>query len=91
MTDRNDRAPDSQNDEDAELRALLRRALSQDDPTPPRDLLRGVQQRIHRRSRGKFYRDGWSRTTGPSSVYLVTSLLMLALLVVLYVVLVPTR
>lgn len=91
MKDGSDRAPDSRHDDDPELRALLRRALSENEPKPPQDLLRGVQQRIHHRSRGRFYRDGWSRTTGSSSVYLVTSLLMLALLVVLYVVLVPTR
>lgn len=78
-------------DDDPELRALLRRALTKDEPQPPRDLLRGVQQRIFRRSRGKFYRDGWSRATGPASVYVVTSLLMLAILAMLYVVLVPTR
>lgn len=91
MTDGTNRHPDGHDDGDPELRALLRRALTHDEPQPPRDLLRGVQQRIHRRSRGKFYRDGWSRATGPASVYVVTSLLMVALLAALYLLLVPTR
>lgn len=91
MTDGMDRDSNAQYDEDPELRALLRRALTKDEPKPSRDLLRGVQQRIHRRSRGKFYRDGWSRTSGPASTYVVTSLIMLTMLVILYVVLVPGR
>jgi len=78
-------------DEDPELRALLRRALAKDEPEPPRDFLQGVQQRIHRRSRGKFYRDGWSRTTAPASLYVVTSLVMLVMVFVLYLVLTPAR
>jgi len=86
-----ERFPSSPPDEDPELRALLRRALTTDEPEPPRDFLQGVQQRIHRRSRGKFYRDGWSRTTAPASLYVVTSLLMMALLFMLYLVLAPTR
>lgn len=91
MKDSNQETPEIHDDDDPELRALLRRALPSDDVQPSRDLLQGVQQRIHRRSRGKFYRDGWSRTTGPASVYVVTSLLMVALLAALYLVLVPTR
>jgi len=86
-----ERIANTQPDEDPELRALLRRALASSEPEPPRDFLRGVQQRIHRRSRGKFYRDGWSRTTGPASAYVVTCLLMLAMLFFVYLVLTPSR
>lgn len=89
--DGTDRSSQTHEDGDPELRALLRRALTKDEPQPPSDLLKGVQQRIHRRSRGKFYRDGWSRTTGPASVYVVTSLLMLAILLFLYLALAPTK
>lgn len=91
MRDSSERDSEHFDDDDPELRALLRRALPSDDLEPPQDLLKGVQQRIFRRSRGKFYRDGWSRTTGPASVYVVTSLLMVALLSALYLVLASTR
>lgn len=80
--------PPERDDDDAlDVRALLRRAAAKDEP--PKDLLRGVQRRIRQRSRGKFYGDGWSRGAGPASSYLVTSLLMLAILAILYFAMVP--
>lgn len=80
-------APERDDDDALDVRALLRKAAAKDEP--PRDLLHGVQRRIRHRSRGKFYGDGWSRTTGPSSTYLVTSLLMLVILAILYFAMVP--
>lgn len=75
--------------DEVDVRALLRAALR----TPPRggapDLLGGVQRRLRVRSRGKFYGDGWSTARAPRSTYLVTSLLMLLVLVLVYVVLIP--
>jgi hypothetical protein len=75
--------------DEADMRDLLRSALA-----PPRgavapELLPGVQRRLRRRSRGKFYGDGWSTARSPRSTYLVTSLLMLVLIGFVFLVLVP--
>ena len=45
------------------MRALLQRAtkkIESDQPAP--DLLPAVQRKIRKRSRGKFFADGWSTT-----------------------------
>jgi len=53
-------------------------------------VLAGVQKRIRERSNGKFYADGWSTAKHPPlNTYLVTSLLMLAILVISYALLSP--
>jgi hypothetical protein len=91
----NERPPesDSENDDDREsraMRALLKRSLStevlaKDAP----DLLRGVQRRIRRRSRGKFFADGWS-TTGQSRMgYVLVALVTLLLAAIAYYALGP--
>jgi hypothetical protein len=41
-----------------------RKGREQRDSTPPADLLPKVQDKLYQRSRGKFYRDRWSRTAG---------------------------
>ncbi len=54
---------DEEQKEDDAMRALLKRAVEADAPPgPPPNLLRGVQRKIRRRSRGKFFADGWSTT-----------------------------
>lgn len=54
------------------------------------DVLRGVQERLHVRSGGKFYRDGWSTTRHPPfSTYFITALLMLATVIVIYSIVTP--
>lgn len=68
---------------DPALSGLLRRSLTTDDSTV--DLLQSVQTKLRQRSGGKFYAEGWSLSKHPPiSTYLITSLLMLALLLVLY-------
>jgi len=52
------------------------------------DLLGGVQRRIRERSRGRFYRDGWSRSAA-ASTHVVTSIIMLVILLLVYFVLLP--
>ena len=89
-----ERAADGGDSESVELnevdvRELLRSALR-----PPRNavapsLVSGVQKRIRARSRGKFYGDGWSTARSPRSTYVMTSLLMLAIVVMVYFVLIP--
>jgi hypothetical protein len=78
--------------DDVDIRDLLRAALEppkREDDGLPRDVLRGVQQRIRARSRGKFFADGWSTAASPRSTYLVTSALMLALIAIVFFVLIP--
>ena len=79
-------------DEDLESRAmrdLVKRSLAtevlaKDAP----DLLRGVQRRIRRRSRGKFFADGWS--TGQARMgYVLVALITLLLVVLAYYALGP--
>jgi hypothetical protein len=80
---------DFEPEDDGELRNLLR-GLGGAEEAPKSDMLRGVQERIRRRSRGKFYADGWSTAKHPPiHTYLVTSALMLAIAIVVYIVLSP--
>jgi hypothetical protein len=73
---------------DESLRSMLRGALREEEPPP--NVLAGVQKRIRERSKGKFYADGWSTAKHPPlNTYLVTSLLMLAILVISYALLSP--
>jgi hypothetical protein len=92
MTDKDDAPPsdphgDSEESTQESVRSILRRAKIRRPPEV--DLLTGVQRRIRERSRGRFYADGWSRRTSPTSTYVVTSLLMLVILSLVYFVLLP--
>jgi hypothetical protein len=75
--------------DEVDVRELLRSALAPPPGAVAPELLRGVQRRIRKRSRGKFYGDGWSTTRSPRSTYLITSILMLFLIGIVYFVLVP--
>jgi hypothetical protein len=95
MTDRDESHPAppsgrSETEENVEksVRSILRRARvgAHHDV----DLLGGVQRRIRERSRGRFYRDGWSRRNSATSTLLLTSLLMLVILLLVYFVLLPS-
>jgi hypothetical protein len=91
MTDPGEEADEPRLDEagESELRAVLKAALSADDAPPP-DVLSGFQRKVRQRSRGKFYADGWSTSRhAPVNTYLITSLLMLAVLILAYVLLSP--
>jgi hypothetical protein len=86
-------ADEIEQEEDPKLRNLLRGAfLEQEGDVAPRsDVLRGVQERIRKRSGGKFYADGWSTERHPPiQTYLLTSLFMLLFAVVVYIILSPT-
>ena len=80
-------APDSTDDDP--LRALLKRSVQVDPRSAaPVDLLPGVQRRIRRRSKGKFFADGWS--TGASRVsYALVAALMLLIVALAYFALGP--
>jgi hypothetical protein len=73
------------------LKELLRGAVTENhDAEQVPDVLEGVQQKLRLRSGGKFYDDAWSTARhAPVSLYLITSLMMLFVLAVAYVVLQP--
>ncbi len=75
--------------EDEQMRALVRRALSPEAlHRDPPDLLAGVQRRIRKRSRGKFFADGWS--TGQARLgYALVGLVTLLLVALAYYALGP--
>ncbi|GMV12387.1 MAG: hypothetical protein HS104_21730 [Polyangiaceae bacterium] len=84
-------APDSSAELDeaaaSKMRDLLKGALElkKEEPPPDSEFLRGVQKRLRDRSRGKFYADGWSTAKHPPTyTYLWTSVLMLAIVIVVY-------
>ncbi len=81
---------DDDDRDDAAVRSLLKRALSEDalGKGPPPDLLGGVQRRIRKRSRGKFFADGWS--TGQARVgYVLVAVVTLLLVALAYYALGP--
>jgi hypothetical protein len=82
-------ADDESENEGAAMRALVKRALSEDAilRNAP-DLLRGVQRRIRKRSRGKFYADGWS-TAQARLGYVLVAVMTVLLVAVVYVALGP--
>lgn len=70
----------------AELRSALKGAAREEAP----DVLGGFQRKLRERSRGKFYADGWSTSRHPPiNTYLITSLIMLAVLGIVYALLAP--
>ncbi|MBV9946848.1 MAG: hypothetical protein JOZ69_08380 [Myxococcales bacterium] len=71
------------------VRRLVKRAFSGDvvaHETP--DILRGVQRRLRRRSRGKFFADGWS-TSQARQAYVLVALVTLLLVAMAYYALSP--
>lgn len=75
--------------DDVDLREIMRGVLDRPPEGGAPDLLKGVQRKLRVRSRGKFYADGWSTAPTPRSTYLVTSLFMLALIALVFLVLIP--
>jgi hypothetical protein len=70
--------PDEQDDP---VRALVRRALRDaGDRDRAPNLLGGVQRRIRRRSRGRFFADGWSTGQARFGYVLVAAVTMLLVL-----------
>ena len=90
MTDEKEHEEAAEERDDDAVRALLKRSLGEVAPpeAPPPNLLRGVQQRIRSRSKGKFYSDGWS-TTQSRVNYALVAALMLLVVAIAYVVLGP--
>ncbi len=82
--------PELSEEDERELRSLIRGALTEDAGPDADNVLAGVQRKLRQRSGGKFYADGWSTSQAPPvSTYLVTSALMLVVVLVVYAVLGP--
>ena len=79
--------PERDSKDEAALRALLKRGADAPGPASP-DLLQGVQRKIRRRSKGKFFADGWSTGAGGVS-YMLIALAMLLVIAVAYFALGP--
>jgi hypothetical protein len=80
MSDTHERDEDDRSSD--AVRELLKRSLSTDTLAKDApDLLPGVQRRIRKRSRGKFFGDGWSTSQARTSYVLVglVTLLLVAL------------
>lgn len=73
------------------LAALLKRSLAVEEEAPEKDaqLLASVQRKLRKRSRGKFYGDGWS-TTQSRLNYALIAAVMLVTIVAVYLALGPT-
>ena len=73
----------------AEQEKAMKALLSKEPAEPPPDLLPSVQGKLRRRSKGKFYADGWSTSQSRVS-YVLVAFVMLVVLGVAYVALGPT-
>ncbi|MBX3228508.1 MAG: hypothetical protein KIT84_07640 [Labilithrix sp.] len=76
------------------MSSLLKRSLAKVDddlPAPSKDaeLLASVQRKLRKRSKGKFYGDGWSTSQAKISYVLVAGV-MLVTIVAVYLALGPT-
>jgi hypothetical protein len=91
MTEPDDRDDGPEPSDEDPMRALLKRSLDRasDAGASEPDILGAVQKKIRRRSRGKFYGDGWS-TTQTKISYALIAIVMLVLVGVAYFALGPT-
>jgi hypothetical protein len=86
----------AQLDEAPALSALLKRSLAKPEVAEPEqekdkdaELLASVQKKLRKRSKGKFYGDGWS-TTQSRLNYALIAMVMLVTIVAVYLALGPT-
>jgi hypothetical protein len=89
MTEPEDRDDGPEPSDEDPMRALLKRSLDGGAGNDAPDLLVAVQKKIRRRSRGKFYGDGWS-TTQTKISYALIAVVMLVLVGLAYFALGPT-
>jgi hypothetical protein len=86
--------PDDANEEkdDPAFSALLKRSLAApEEAAPPDDkkILAGVQRKLRKRSKGKFYNDGWSTSQSKLNYVLIAAVMLVTILAV-YLALGPT-
>ncbi len=75
--------------DDVEVRDLLRKAFERESSAEGPSVLRGVQDRLRAETSGQFFSDGWGTAPTPRETYLVTGVLILALLLVAWLALGP--
>ncbi len=76
--------------DEVDVRDLLRRALDKPaEQRAPKSVLADVQRRLREESKGRYFADGWSTSPSPRETYIVTSLLMLLIIVIAWVLLGP--
>lgn len=74
---------------DQDLKALLERALEPERKVEV-NVLRRVQNKLREESKGKFFGEGWSTTHyAPVATFLVTSLMIVAVLAITFALLLP--
>lgn len=84
-----DAPPGPEDSMDEGLRNLLKSAMKED-VAPPPATLEGFQRKLRARSGGKFYGEGWSTSKEPpTSLFLLTSLVMLAIVFAVWAALGP--
>ena len=87
------RTPEEEEKADPAVAALLKRSLEPKAPAEPaaedKKILQGVQRKLRKRSKGKFYGDGWS-TSQSRLNYVLIAAVMLVTIVAVYVALGPT-
>ena len=82
--------PEEEEKDDPAFSALLKRSLEpKEPPVEDKKLLQGVQRKLRKRSKGKFYGDGWS-TSQSRLNYVLIAAVMLVTIVAVYVALGPT-
>ncbi|MBI2897794.1 MAG: hypothetical protein HYY06_29820 [Deltaproteobacteria bacterium] len=75
-----ERIPDREREDDSG--SFVRGMVSDQEPAAPPDFLRGVQTKIRRRSRGKFFRNGWTTSPSATTVQIVSLAMLLALILI---------
>lgn len=76
--------------DDVDVKEYLRSALEPPSTGKVKDVTREVQKKIREASDGHFYGDGWSTATAPRATFLVTSVLILIVVVLAWLLLAPT-
>jgi hypothetical protein len=66
--------------DDVEVRDLLRKAIDREQPAEDMSVLAGVQRRLRDETKGRYFADGWGTTPAVRETYLVTAVLLIALL-----------
>ena len=84
--------PEQEEKDDPAFSALLKRSLEPKEPagdTDEKKILQGVQRKLRKRSKGKFYGDGWSTSQSRLNYVLIAAVMLLTIIAV-YVALGPT-
>ena len=73
--------------DEVDIRDALRAALR--DPEEPVSITKEVQRKIREDTKGEFFADGWSTASSPKETFLVTSIVMLIVVVLVYLLISP--